>query len=133
MRALRLWQRTLPWQEHHCWAAAWAGHPSQDSYLPQQGALLWWEMWRLGNVLPPQSLSSGACPVAADDLCHLQPPTCHSLLLNLHPWAKISVVEDSSEYTLSLNAKCKKDNEKKSKLNSLPTFALKITYLNSTV
>lgn len=71
-------------------------------------------MRRLGNALPPQSLSSGACPVAAGDLCHPRPPTCHSFLLNLHPWAKISIVEDSSDNTLSLNAKkSKKENEKK--------------------
>jgi hypothetical protein len=102
-RARLLW--ALLQREGHHLVAALAGPHSQDSCLPQPGVLLLWEMLRLGNALLPQSLSSGACPVAGDDQFHWQSLTSHSFLLYFCPWAKILITEDFSEYILLLNAK----------------------------
>lgn len=113
MRAPLLGQRTLPRQVGLRWGAAWAARLGRGSGLPQSGALLQWATPRLGSALPAQSLSSGACPVAAGDLCHPRPPICHSFLLNLHPWAKISTVEDSSDNILLLNVKKARRRAKK--------------------
>lgn len=122
-------KRTLP-RQGHCWGPAWAARPGRGLRSPAVGGCF--GGWPEACALPPQSLFSGACPVAAGDLSS-RPPTCHSFLLTLHPWAKMSIAEDSSDNTLSLNVKKAIRMKKKVKWNLLPTLELKIIYLKSTI